>query len=140
MKALLILLSLLLLISIRVHSQPKIKTRGSLELGYEDRLIRFTDNTGTSYGSSWLNKREFADIHLNASYKKLSIYTNVKTYFECEKFYRYDPLQVEYWVGLTYEIGRIEFCGEHMCSHSITKDFFHEAHNKFSAKINLWGD
>ncbi len=144
MKSLLILPLLFSLISIQVSSQyspsseNKIKTGGTLELGYEDRIIRFTDNTGTSYGTSWLTHKEFAKIDLNANYKGLFIYTDIKTYFTSEKIYVYNPVQVEYWIGIKYKLGRFELSGEHLCSHSISSDFFHEAHDKASVKITLW--
>jgi hypothetical protein len=144
MKNLPLLLLLLILPSIQAFSQYyskyKIKTEGSLELGYEDRLIRFIDNHGDYYGYPWLMNKGFASISLNASYRKFLVYTDVKTYFEFDKIYVYDPVQVEYWIGMTYNLGRFEFCVEHLCSHSISSNFFHEGHDKASVKIKLWGD
>jgi hypothetical protein len=140
MKHLFILLFFLSFISIQVcsQSQYKIKTGGSLEMGYEDRLIRFIDNHGDYYGYPWLLNKGFATISLNSSYRNFSIYTDVKTYFECDKIYVYDPVQIEYWIGMTYKLGRFEFCIEHLCSHSISSNFFHEGHDKASVKVKLW--
>jgi hypothetical protein len=142
MKHLFILLFFLSFIPLQGFSQTsskyKIKTEGSLEMGYEDRLIRFIDNHGDYYGYPWLMNKGFAMISLNASYRKFFIYTNVKTYFEVDKIYVYDPVQVEYWIGMNYKIGRFEFCVEHLCSHSISSNFFHEAHDKASVKVKMW--
>jgi hypothetical protein len=81
MKHLFILLFFLSFIPLQGFSQTsskyKIKTEGSLEMGYEDRLIRFIDNHGDYYGYPWLMNKGFAMISLNASYRKFFIYTNV---------------------------------------------------------------
>ena len=132
-----IFIFLLLLSSIQAYTQ--IKTGGSLELGYENRGLRVFDyNTNTTYQSLWLKDKLFADIHLNVNYKGLSVYTKVKTYFKYETFYRYDPFQVEYKVGINYQIKNFLFDAEHMCSNSIESESLYEAYDKISVKIDLW--
>ncbi|MGY4884281.1 MAG: hypothetical protein ACP5NZ_01750 [Nanobdellota archaeon] len=133
MKVLIFLLVFLIYPFHNAFSQ--IKTGGSLELGYEDRKIRLDDNAGTTYQSLWLKENEFAKINLNADYKKFSIYTGVKSYFQCEKIHIYDPLQVEYTVGINYKINCFLFKAEHMCSHSIESKSFYESYDKFSVEI-----
>lgn len=117
----------------------KIKTEGSLKLGYEDRLIRLWEGQSltTFYRSYWLSKKEFAEIHIAASYKNLSLYTNVKTYFEYEKFYRYNPVQVEYYLGAAYKIKRVEIGWKHLCSHALKYDAFHEAYDRFFVRFTF---
>lgn len=131
-----LILFLLILLSCPAHQVfSQIKTGGSLELGYEDRKMRLDDNAGTTYQSLWLKKSEFAKINLNADYKGFSLYTGVKSYFKCEKIHVYDPLQVEYTVGLNYKINCFLFKAEHMCSHSIEFNSFYEVYDKFSVEI-----
>jgi hypothetical protein len=140
-----IFILLLFLYSIQAFSQ--IKTGGSLELGYQDRTLRLDDSAGNSYRSLWLAKKEFADIHLNVDYKKISLYTDVKTYFETDKFYSYDPFQVEYKVGINYQVNRFVFGATHLCSHGVMEKFhyagdksIYECYDAFSVKIILFGD
>ncbi|MCX6750928.1 MAG: hypothetical protein NTZ83_05700, partial [Candidatus Pacearchaeota archaeon] len=93
------------------------------------------------YQSLWLKQAEFAAINLNASYKNLSVYTDVKTLFKSETFYKYDALQVEYKLGMNYEIGknkRFLFNLEHFCSHSIESRQVYYFYDKISVKINIW--
>jgi hypothetical protein len=143
MRNFLFLLSFLLLSSLQSFSQ--IKTGGTIELGYEDRIIMLDDGNGNSYSSAWLAKKDFADIHLDASYRKLSIYTNVKTSFKAERLYRYNPRQVQYILGASYQLNeRFSFNFEHLCSHSIldkaspTHEYFYDAYDRFSLKVKLW--
>ncbi|MFH1503357.1 MAG: hypothetical protein ABIE36_01745 [Candidatus Diapherotrites archaeon] len=123
-------------------TSSRIKTECSLELGYEDRLVRLWDGKSltTFYRSYLLSKKGFAEIYLAASYKKISIYTDVKTYFECEKLYNYNPLQVEYYLGATYKIKWIEIGWKHLCSHSLKYDAFHEAYDRISVKFTLFSN
>lgn len=115
----------------------QIETGGSLELGYENRILRLNEGTaaGMEIQSNLLNKSEFAKINLNADYKNLSLYTGVKSYFQCEKIHSYDPLQIEYTVGLNYKINCFLFKAEHMCSHSIESKIFYEVYDRFSVEI-----
>lgn len=135
MKSLAIFL-FFLLYSIQLFSQ--LKPEASLELGYEDRVIKTRDGFGVIHSSKWLNNKEFAKINLNVDYKKLSVYTDVKTYFAYEKFYQYTPFQAEYRVGMQYQIKCFSFRAEHMCSHSIEYNIFHEAYDRFSVVIKLF--
>jgi hypothetical protein len=141
MKTLFILLPLLLLISIQAHPQSQINTEGTLELGYEDRILRFDDGAEHIFKPLWLKQAEFADIYLSANYKRISVYTDVKTYFRYETFYNYDPLQIQFKIGMNYQIGknnRFLLSAEHMCSHSIECESFYELYDRFSLEINLW--
>ena len=139
MKPIFILLLFLLLCSIPAHSQSRIKIGGTFELGYENRELRiFDDNINTTYQTLWLANKEFADIHLNAGYKGLSVYTNVKTYFKPKAVFSHDLSQIEYKLGINYQIKSFLFNIEHMRSNSIQSQIVHEMYDKISVKINLW--
>jgi hypothetical protein len=120
----------------QVFSQ--IKPGASLELGYEDKIIKLNDDAGNAYASSWLRNKEFADIHLNAGYKRISVYTDVKTSFNSDTFYEYNPIQAEYKLGINYHIKRFLFNVEHSCSHSIETKAVSYSYDKFSVKIKLF--
>lgn len=135
MKNLTVLL-LFFFCSIQLFSQ--LKPEASLELGYEDRVLKFRDKFGVVHSSNWLNDKEFAKIDLGVKYKKLLIYTDVKTYFAYEKFYQYTPFQAEYKVGMQYQIKCFSFRAEHMCSHSIEREMFQDAYDRFSVVIKLF--
>ena len=135
MKNLIVIL-LFFFCSIQLFSQ--LKPGASLELGYEDRVIALRDKFGIVHSSSWLNDKEFAKINLGMKYKKLHIYTDVKTYFAYEKFYRYNPFQAEYKVGMQYQIKCFSFRAEHMCSHSMEDKAFQDAYDRFSVVIKLF--
>lgn len=133
----LIFFSLLLFIYPTCIVFSQIETGGSLELGYENRIIRLNEGTptGMEIQSNLLKKSEFAKINLNADYKNLSVYTGVKSYFQCEKIHVYDPLQIEYTVGLNYKVNCFLFKAEHLCSHSIESKIFYEVYDRFSVEI-----
>jgi outer membrane receptor protein involved in Fe transport len=115
-----------------------IKTGGSLELGYEDRTLRWDNNQGVTYVYTKLKNKGIAAINLNINYKDLSISTNVETYLACEKFYRYDPWQLEYKVGINYNLNRFVFSAAYLRSHSIEFEDFDETYYRFSVKIILF--
>jgi hypothetical protein len=139
-------LSLLLFLYPFQQIFSQIKTGGTIKIGYEDRIMFLDDGHGNSYSSSWLTKNEFADIRLDAAYKKFYIYTNVKTSFRPIKIYEYNPRQVEYKLGLSYQLENFSFNYEHLCSHTIldkaipTHEYFYEAYDRFFLEINLWGN
>lgn len=124
--------------TLKLRINPQIKVYSISEFGYENRSLKIYDSV-TDLGSSldWLKNVLFTNIPLIFIYKGLSLYGNIKTYFRPEKLFKYNPLQSEYGIGISYETNGVLFSLEHLCSHSIESRVFYNVYDLVSIKIDF---
>jgi hypothetical protein len=132
MKILLLLfLSMLSLVSV-----SQIKFSSYIESGYEDRNITILkDPWPTSFE---LHNMMYGILSIGANYKGLSLYTNTKTYMKPESFVSYNPLLVEYRLGVSYKYKKLSLGYEHLCAHQIEGSQYHEAYDKLSIRLDIF--
>lgn len=113
----------------------QIKFNNSIEIGYESRRLHFVT---PSYSVLYSKSSPYTTINISTEYKKVNMYASIKTLFKPIQIPYFNPFQSIYTVGILYPINRFEFGVEHMCSHTIDKEWFNEDYNRISIKVNLF--
>ena len=80
----------------------------------------------------------YGTLYLDAQYKGLKIYTQDKSYFSKDQSVYFNPLQIEYRIGCSYNIKNFTFLCEHMCSHGVEQKIFFESINRIGVNIKLF--
>lgn len=131
----------LVLLCLSFMSYGQIKFNGDFETGYEDRSMIFYDsvyNKVEHYSIAKFKDNMYGMLKFNSEFKGFSIYTSNKTYFVPLTLISYNPLLTEYRIGAKYKYKRFIVGYEHMCSHSIDRKYFREAHDRFFFHIKLF--
>lgn len=124
---------LLTLFSIEIYSQ--IKPYASVDIGYEDRYVYIYDLKYPNYAE--FRNTIITGINTSLQYKKFQLFTNIKTLTRPNSIFNYEPLQVEYRIGFDYNINIFNLRYDHVCSHSIDKQYFNEGLDRVVLRINL---
>lgn len=138
-----------------------IKLSSSLEAGYEDRIVSFMTpgvqgipaplDYQVKIPQTWIvsprdpervrsdemRYRMFTKIDLSASWRGLSIYSNVKSWIAPESIFSYNPVQVGYLVGISYFLGSLEFNASHFCGHAVDREGYQEGYDRISVKYTF---
>lgn len=156
-----ILLIMILGIIPILASGQQIKLSSSLEAGYEDRIVSFMTpgvrgipaplDYQVKIPQTWIvsprdpervkseemRYRMFTRIDLSASWRGLSVYSDVKTWIDPESVFSYNPVQVGYKIGVCYSLGSLEFNASHFCSHAIDREGYQESYDRVSVKYTF---
>ena len=121
---------------ISASSYCQVQLNSSLEVGYEDRYLSIYQlNAPTAV--AYLKNTMFSTVDVSASFRRFSLYSDIKTYMKPISPVEYQPIQSQYRIGARYGISRFEFRYEHLCSHSLDQPFFHEGYDRVSVKVYL---
>jgi hypothetical protein len=125
-------------------SQGNFKPYGIFETGYESRqTIVYTseyDRFVLGILPTYIVKPYFATLNFGATYKGFQLYTIDKTYFSKDRSIYFNPLLMEYKIGLSYSYKFLKIGYEHMCSHSIEAMNFSDMYDRVSVRFILFGE
>lgn len=116
----------------------------NLETGYEDRMVRLTENFTYNGENFYVYKYAdfdnmlFAKIDISANYKFIYTYTSTKTLFKPLTISSYDPYNIEYVIGAGLKYKRFDLYYEHLCFHTINKQYFDDGYDRIALKIKLF--
>jgi hypothetical protein len=127
----------ILLLSSTLLVPGQIKLNSSLETGYEDRIINVYESGFPTPATAYFKNSIFSTFDISAAYKGLNLYSDVKTNYYSFTLVQYNPVQVQYRIGASYSLNRVEFKYEHLCSHSIEAQNFYEGYDRISVKVKL---
>ncbi|MEK6833770.1 MAG: hypothetical protein AABY32_07035 [Nanoarchaeota archaeon] len=117
----------------------KIKFNGSFETGYEDKKLGFNNPEYVDhYFVAEFKNNLYGILELTSEFKGFSVYINNKTYFFPENLLNYNPMLTEYKIGTKYDYKRFTLGYEHMSSHSLDRDYFTEAYDRFFINIKFF--
>jgi len=124
-----------LLISLSSILQSQVIFKPYLETGFEDRSICFLNNyrLHNTFRNSYFGK-----LYMGLEYKKFNLYISDKTYFKPDNLFSYDPKQIEYSLGASFNFKYITLKYSHFCSHTIESILFNDAYDRFSIRINFY--
>jgi len=127
---------ILVFLVLSLSASAQVKMGSSVEVGYEDRFLSIYDyNLPTAIAHFKNNMTSTVEVF--ARYKKITVYTDVKTYIKPMSPVEYQPLLSQYRIGANYSWRFLEFKYEHLCSHSVDMAYFHEGYDRVSIKIWL---
>jgi len=129
-----ILLSILFLFSLNINSQ--IKLRSYIDAGYYNGRIRIVDNEKI-YQSLWLQNRMYSEVFFGVSLSNLELSTNITTYIQPRTVIRYDPLQSDYKLNISYNIKSIQVHYEHLCTHSTQLVMINGGYDKIGIRLTI---
>jgi hypothetical protein len=137
MKTIMIML-LLCCIAININAQIPIKSQriqfhSFIESGLENRDMQFND-----VRMKYLHNCGYASINVSACLRGFTMYVTNRTYVISEQKFYLKPKQIEYYVGLSYEIRNLKIGIEHLCSHSIDFSTFYDSYDRLSIKYKLF--
>ena len=130
-------------------SQSKFKPYGMFETGYESRQTMFYTSEYERFVlgilPTYIVKPFYGNLSAGVSYKGFEVHTNSKTYFSKDRSIYFNPMLVEYKIGLSYSHKFIKVGYEHMCSHTVAglnfSDMYDRAFVRFTIgnpDKNLW--
>lgn len=112
---------------------------GGMDLGYEDRYFKFYDIPQMDPYNITRSRYNFYSVfRLSGNIRKFSIYASNKTYFSPDNLFNYNPLLIEYILGVKFEGDRFSFGWENMCTHAIEENYFRDGYDRVFLKIKLF--
>lgn len=133
MKKILILTALFLF-SLNLNSQIKLKSY--IDAGYFNGKILIVENEKV-YKSLWLKDRMYSDVYFGIGLSRLELSTTITTYIQPRTIIRYDPLQSDYKINISYNIKFVQIHYEHLCTHSTQQVMINGGYDKIGIKLTI---